>query len=109
MALAIGDLGMGIPAHVRQQNPKLGPDEQAIEEATRAGVSGAQIEGQASRGYGFHWVFEEARNTALSYAQLDIRSGRGRYVARLDPAGNLSGQRRTAGNKLGTWITFELG
>jgi hypothetical protein len=106
--LAIGDLGIGLPDHVRQRNPSLTPDERAIEEATKAGVSGAPDAG-THRGYGFHWVFEEARNTALRYAQLEIRSGRGQYVARLNAGGELSGHSTVARHKRGTWITFELG
>ena len=108
--LAIGDLGVGIPSHVRRLHPDLTPDQRAIEEATKPGISGAQIEGGTPRGYGFHHVFEEARAAAaLRYAALEIRSGKGLYRAKLSAGGDLQGQRRRHGNKRGSWVTLELG
>lgn len=108
--LAVGDLGIGIPNHVRRLNPDLTPDQRAIEEATKPGISGAQIEGGTPRGYGFHHVFEEARAAAaLRYAKLEIRSCKGLYRANLNARGELRGQRNASGNKRGSWVSLELG
>ena len=74
--LAIGDLGVGIPSHLRRKFPHLVEDGQAIAEATREGVTGTDDR----RGNGYYWVVDAMRKAAVPRGRLEVWSGRGRLT-----------------------------
>lgn len=74
--LGIGDLGIGIPNHIRQAHPELVLDEHAIGRALDEGVSGTE---RSDRGYGFSWVLKETLSSAATSAEMLIRSGEGTF------------------------------
>lgn len=103
--VAVADLGMGIPEHIRQQHPELVDDGYAIARSTELLVSGT---GKPHRGVGFDEVFESALTKALQEARIDILSAGGFYRVRL-----YDGRRRPevfppANFRRGTWITCEF-
>jgi hypothetical protein len=74
--LAIGDLGVGIPNHIRRVYPELVRDEDAIREATLEGASGT---GDPERGIGYQWVIDSLKDTKVPDGDLRAWSGRGRF------------------------------
>lgn len=82
--LAVGDLGIGIPDHIRGQpsakEPLSALDEHAIGQALAEGVTGTQ---RADRGFGFSWVLKETLASASTAAEMFIRAGRGAYRRRI--------------------------
>jgi len=106
--LAISDLGIGIPEHIRGHYPDWQDDNAAIAKALEEGVSGS---GRPDRGYGLTEVLDKALAASLvrasSVAAIDIRSARGRVVESL-----VQGQRRAAQApttaRRGTAITYEI-
>jgi hypothetical protein len=104
LSLAIADLGVGIPEHVRQQFPEWHDDAGAIANATHERVSGT---GSPERGFGFAEIFREALATAMNAAEMNIRSCRGHVTIRATddrvvPAGWATPYKR------GSWISYEL-
>jgi anti-sigma regulatory factor (Ser/Thr protein kinase) len=104
--LAIGDLGQGVPKRIRSCFPEVETDPEALKHALREGVT---TTGQPSRGLGFYWVMDAARESGVRSAKLDIRAGRARVVRRLSTRASMSTSATAAPNKIGTWVTFELG
>jgi hypothetical protein len=105
LTLAIADLGIGVPEHVRQRYPEWTDDGRAIAMATQEAISGTSDQ---HRGYGFYWVLEEVRAAdQVGYAQLTIRSSRGEYTATMR-GDRLTDRRTERGYKRGTWVCFEL-
>jgi hypothetical protein len=109
LRLAIADLGIGIPEHIRSQHPEWQDDTAAIARAIERGVSGT---GDIYRGNGFSEVFDEALQTDLvrarSAAIVDIRSGRGRVSVEL-----VGGVKKAEGHqgqipRRGAWITYTI-
>lgn len=104
LSLAVGDLGMGIPEHVRQQYPEWDHDPHAIANATQERISGT---GRSDRGFGFNEVLRETLASTLNAAEINIRSCRGHVRI------NIAGERvvphgwETA-YKRGSWISYEL-
>lgn len=103
--IAIGDLGAGIPGHMRRRHRGLGSDDAVIAHALGEGVTGT---GSPTRGQGFYWVLDEARQARVASARLDIRSGKGRVRRSLGPAGRISTRQLEGPNKRGTWIAYRL-
>jgi hypothetical protein len=103
--LTIGDLGMGVPAHMRQvfDDPS---DRRLIRKALEEEVSGT---GDQERGNGIPSVLDEARGSRISYARLEIRSGRARLRHSVNRTGRGQTSTEAAANKQGTWVCFELG
>jgi hypothetical protein len=104
LSLAIADLGVGIPEHVRQQFPEWHDDAGAIANATQERVSGT---GSSERGFGFAEIFREALATAMNAAEMNIRSCRGQVrikIAddRVVPDGWATEYKR------GSWISYDL-
>jgi hypothetical protein len=71
VSLAIGDLGIGIPEHIRQRYPEWSDDGYAIAHATQPHITGT---GDPHRGIGFSEVFEAALTRSLHSARMDIHS-----------------------------------
>lgn len=104
--LAIGDLGIGIPEHMRKQFPDLRGDRTALREALKEGVTAT---GKRERGIGFTSVVEEAMASQMRYATLDIHSGKAQLQQLVSPEGEPNVSTSIAPNKIGTWLTFEIG
>jgi hypothetical protein len=106
--LALGDLGIGIPAHLRKRFPGLRGDRSALREAVKEGVTAT---GKSERGIGFTSVIEGARGPKMRYATLDIHSGRAQLLHQVsaEPEAEAVTTTADAPNKIGTWATFELG
>lgn len=103
---AIGDLGIGVPAHIRRARPEFKDDEIAIREATKEGVSGT---GDAMRGFGFQEVIDALKETAVADGELRVWSGHGRF--RVAAGGGLQHRRRAwmvEKPTIGTWVRVEL-
>jgi hypothetical protein len=105
VTIAIGDLGVGVPEHIRQRYPEWGEDGWAIAHATKESVSGTD---DPHRGIGFSAVLEAALTRSLHAAQMDILSANGHcrlsVVQETDkievfPAPHF---------RRGTWITYDL-
>jgi hypothetical protein len=104
--LALGDLGVGIPTHMRKRFPKLRGDRTALREALKEGVTAT---GKDERGIGFTSVIEEAMASQMRYATLDIHSGTAQLLQAVFPNEQPGIATADAPNKLGTWMTFEIG
>jgi len=104
--MAVGDLGRGIPAVIRGHFSDIQSDRDALRHALQEGVT---TTGERSRGRGFYWVMDTARESHVRTANLDIRAGRARVTRRLQTGGGLRTETSEAPNKMGTWVTFELG
>jgi hypothetical protein len=76
--LAIADLGIGIPEHIRWQHPEWQDDGAAISRVLVRGVTGT---GDPMRGNGYAEVLDQALGAqlrrAMSALTLDIRSAKG--------------------------------
>jgi anti-sigma regulatory factor (Ser/Thr protein kinase) len=105
--LALGDLGVGIPKHMARRFDQLRGDRSALREAVKEGVTAT---GKSERGIGFTSVMEEAMASQMRYATLDIHSGEAQLQQFVSP-GDSSPAVTTAKapNKIGTWLTFEIG
>lgn len=107
--LAIADLGIGIPEHIRSRHPEWQDDTAAITSALQRGVTGTD---DVHRGNGFAEVFDDALDQMLKRATssvtVDIRSGKGRVVVDLLD-GETRPRRGTVGRaRRGTWITYTV-
>jgi hypothetical protein len=107
--LAIADLGIGIPEHIRSRHPEWHDDTAAITRALERGISGT---GDPYRGNGFAEVLGEAVDKLLvrtmSSVTVDIRSGNGRVSVDLVD-GRQEPNRGTVGrSRRGTWITYTV-
>lgn len=101
--LGIGDLGVGIPRHIRQSRPDLVVDEHAIGEALKEGVSGTN---RKDRGFGFSWVLKETLSSAATSAEMYIRAGEGTFRREIIDARLKDHGWRTASTP-GTWIACD--
>jgi hypothetical protein len=109
LRLAIADLGIGIPEHIRSQHPEWQDDTAAITRAIERGVSGT---GDPNRGNGFSEVFNEALETDLvraqSAARIEIRSSKGQVAVTI-AGGTKTAEGAPAHNpRRGTWITYAI-
>lgn len=105
VSIAVGDLGVGIPEHLRQRYPEWFDDCFAIAQAFEPSISGT---GNPHRGNGFTETFEAALASAMHAARVDIHSANGFVRAqffggtkRLEPFPAASFRR-------GTWIAYDL-
>jgi hypothetical protein len=107
--LVVGDLGIGIPAHIRRQHPTLLTDDDAIREATKEGVTGATGSNRNHRGIGYQWVIDSLKEANIPFGELRVWSGRGRF--RVEVRDGLQLRRRAwgvEGETAGTWVRLEL-
>jgi hypothetical protein len=107
--LAIGDLGMGIPEHLRRQHPQLIDDGDAIAEATKQGVTGVAGAEAQHRGNGYYHLVDEMQTTQIPIGLLRIWSGSGRFsLAMADGRQTMRRGRSTDEPTRGTWVRLEL-
>jgi hypothetical protein len=104
--LAIGDLGVGIPEHIRRTHRGLDRDGAAIAHATRPGATGTHDD---DRGDGYRAMLATVRRGRVPATDLAIWSGTGRHRVQLRGAG--TGETRTLDDApvtAGTWIALEM-
>lgn len=103
--LSIGDLGVGVPTHMR----RIYGDESDRRMLRKALEEGATGTGDMHRGNGIPSVIEEARNARIRHALLEIHSGKAilKHHLRRDRSSKTTTE--AASNKLGTWVCLELG
>jgi hypothetical protein len=104
--LVIGDLGMGIPDHMRRAHPDLVEDDEAIREATKEGITGTRNQ---HRGYGYQCVIDDLKNEVIASGELRVWSGKGRF--RVETLRGTQVRRRAwevDHATIGTWVRLEL-
>lgn len=105
VTIAVADLGIGIPEHLRREFPEYSADDHVIALAMQPRVSGT---GHPHRGNGFSEIFEAALAATLHAARIEIHSASG-FVRR-----EIVQERVTttpfpgARYKRGTWIVYDL-
>ena len=70
---------------------------------------GVTATGKDERGIGFTSVVEEAMASQMRYATLDIHSGKAKLAQLVFPEEQPEIFTSEAPNKIGTWMTFEIG
>jgi hypothetical protein len=104
--LVIGDLGIGIPAQMREKFPALEDDGDAIREATKEGIT---TTGNPHRGVGFQYVIDGLKNEFIARGELRVWSGKGRF--RVETRRGVQERRRAwtiEDETVGTWARLEL-
>ncbi len=104
--LAIGDLGIGIPEHIRKVYPELTADDDAIRLATREGYTGTGIE---HRGIGYQEAIDVIKETTVPFGELRVWSGKGRF--RVEVRDGVQVRRRAwpvEESTSGTWVRLAL-
>jgi hypothetical protein len=105
VSVAIGDLGIGIPEHIRHRNPEWSDDGWAIAHATEEGVTGT---GDLHRGIGFSAVIEAALTASLHAARMDIHSASGFFRLQVVQEDRKPEVFPASHFRRGTWITYDL-
>lgn len=105
VSIAISDLGMGIPEHIRQRYPEWSEDSAAIAHATEASITGT---GDPHRGIGFSAVMEAALTTSLHAARMDIYSANGFFRLQVVQEKRKPEIFPASNYRRGTWITYDL-
>lgn len=107
--LAIADTGIGIPNHIRQVEPWLQDDGQAIARATEPAITAADDRDITPRGYGYQHIIDTMIDTAVPQGQLRVWSGSGRFELTVrNGHQRLKRGRSTVARTPGTWIRIEL-
>jgi hypothetical protein len=104
--LVVGDLGVGIPVHMRKAFPELEDDGDAIRIATHEGTSGT---GDPQRGIGYQYVIDGLKNEHIATGELRVWSGKGRF--RVQTSAGLQIRRRAwtvDEATVGTWVRVDL-
>ena len=106
LVIAVADLGIGIPSHLRRQYPDWHDDSFAIGRALKDNrVSGT---GMPHRGNGLPETLETALTASMHAARLDIQSERGFLRTEITQGTVAMTPIPTAQCRQGTWITYEL-
>jgi hypothetical protein len=105
VSIAISDLGIGVPEHIRQRYPEWSDDGVAIAQATRDHISGT---GDPHRGIGFSAVLEAALTSSLHAAQMNILSANGFCRVQVVQESRKVEVFPAARFRRGTWITYDL-
>jgi hypothetical protein len=105
VSIAIGDLGIGIPEHIRQRYPEWSDDGYAIAHATQPHVTGT---GNPHRGIGFSEVFDAALTASMHGARMDIYSANGFFRLQVVQEQHKPEVFPSARFRRGTWISYDL-
>lgn len=105
ISIAIGDLGMGIPEHIRQRYPDWTDDGYAIARATDEHITGT---GNPHRGIGFSSTFEAALTRSLHGAQMDVLSASGFCCLQVVQENRRIETFPASRFRRGTWMTYDL-
>jgi hypothetical protein len=105
ISVAIGDLGMGIPEHIRQRYPEWTDDGYAIARATDEQITGT---GHPHRGIGFSSTFEAALTRFLHAARMDILSATGFCRLQIVQENRKIETFPASRFRRGTWMTYDL-
>jgi hypothetical protein len=105
VSIAVSDLGVGVPEHIRQRYPEWSDDGWAIAHATEESVTGTN---DPHRGIGFSAVFEAALTASLHAAQMSILSASGFCRVQVVQESRKVEVFPAARFKRGTWITYDL-
>ena len=105
VVVAIADLGVGIPEHLRQRYPEWDDDAFAIGQALEYGITGT---GNPHRGNGLPETLDAALTSSLHAARLDVYSARGFLMTEIVPGTKKMTPFATPAYKKGTWISYEL-
>ena len=105
VSVAICDLGIGIPEHIRQRYPEWSEDGWAIAHATEEGVTGT---GDPHRGIGFSAVVEAALTASLHSARMDVHSANGFFRLQVVQESRKPEVFPASRFRRGTWITYDL-
>jgi hypothetical protein len=104
--LAIGDLGIGMPKHVRRTHPNILADGPAIAAAVQPGVSGTI---EPDRGDGYAALIKVLLRACIPFARLRVWSGAGRLQLVFRPARRPEQSMRTVDSPiLGTWVEIDI-
>jgi hypothetical protein len=104
--LAIGDLGIGIPDHIRKAHPELKTDDDAIRLATKEGYTGTGVQ---HRGIGYQYAIDTLKETSVPFGELRVWSGHGRF--RVETRDGIQVRRRAWAVEeatAGTWVRLGL-
>lgn len=105
VSIAISDLGIGIPEHIRQRYPEWSDDSAAIALATEQGITGTS---DPHRGIGFSAVTEAALTASLHAAQMDIHSANGFFRRQVVQETTKPEVFPASNYRRGTWIVYDL-
>jgi len=105
VSIAISDLGMGIPEHIRQKYPEWSDDGYAIAHALEPHVTGT---GHPHRGIGFPTILEAALTKSLHAARMDIHSANGFYRLQVVQERRKPEVFPAPRFRRGTWIAYDL-
>jgi anti-sigma regulatory factor (Ser/Thr protein kinase) len=105
VSIAISDLGMGIPEHIRQRYPEWSDDSAAIAHATESSITGT---GDPHRGIGFSAVMEAALTASLHAARMNIYSANGFFRLQIVQESRKPEIFPASNYRRGTWITYDL-
>ncbi len=105
--LAIADLGIGIPEHIRARHPEWYDDAAAIVRAIERGVTGTA---DPHRGNGFAEVFDDSLEKLMTQSNsavtIDVRAGEGRVVIEIVDGQVKAEPGLVPRGRRGTWITY---
>jgi hypothetical protein len=105
VSIAISDLGLGVPEHIRQRYPEWSDDGWAIAHATDDRVTGTE---DPHRGFGFSSVFEAALTRSLHAAQMDLLSANGFCRVQIVQEKRKVEVFPASRFRRGTWIAYDL-
>ncbi len=105
VSIAISDLGIGIPEHLRSRYPEWVDDTFAVARAMDEGVTGT---GDDHRGNGFGEVFREALSSTLHAARIQIHSASGFVRRELVQERDRTEPLPAPAFRRGTCITYDL-
>jgi hypothetical protein len=105
VTIAIGDLGVGIPEHIRRRYPEWREDGWAIAHATDERITGTD---DPHRGFGFSAVLEESLTQSLHSARMEILSASGHCRVGVVQESRKVDVFSAARYRRGTWITYDL-
>jgi anti-sigma regulatory factor (Ser/Thr protein kinase) len=105
VSIAVADLGIGIPEHLRRQYPELSDDDHAIALAMQPRTTGT---GRSNRGNGFSETFEAALASSLHALRIEIHAANGFVRREVVHERDKTETFPAARYKRGTWIVYEL-